>query len=58
MDGNDTYSKHAGDESTRNYNLPDAIKACDLSFSEVDFKLTTGSIKESLPKLIKMAVRQ
>ncbi|ULU06019.1 hypothetical protein L3Y34_018136 [Caenorhabditis briggsae] len=57
IDGNEAYAKDAGDHATRNYNLPDAIKACGLSFSEVDFKLTTGSMKDTLPKLIKLAVR-
>ncbi|CAP23645.2 Protein CBG02967 [Caenorhabditis briggsae] len=58
IDGNEAYAKDAGDHATRNYNLPDAIKACGLSFSEVDFKLTTGSMKDTLPKLIKLAVRK
>ncbi|KAF1765463.1 hypothetical protein GCK72_005415 [Caenorhabditis remanei] len=57
IDGNEAYRKDAGENSTRNYNLPDAINACDLSFSEVDFKLSTGSLQETLPKLIKLAVR-
>ncbi|CAL2032998.1 unnamed protein product [Caenorhabditis brenneri] len=57
IDGNEAYIKDAGEGSTRNYNLPDAIQACDLSFSEVDFKLTTGSIKETLPRLIRLATR-
>lgn len=57
IDGNETYFAHAGETSTRNYNLPDAIEACELSFSEVDFMLTAGSLKETLPKLIKLAVR-
>lgn len=57
IDGNEAYRKDAGENSTRNYNLPDAITACDLSFSEVDFKLSTGSLQETLPKLIKLAVR-
>ncbi|CAI2338698.1 unnamed protein product [Caenorhabditis sp. 36 PRJEB53466] len=57
VDGNEAYAKDAGHDSTRVYNLPDAIKACDLNFAEIDFKLSTGSIKDSLPKLINLAVR-
>ncbi|CAD6195169.1 unnamed protein product [Caenorhabditis auriculariae] len=57
IDGNETYDRHAGEDSTRVYNLPDAIKACGSNFNEVDFTLVSGSISESLPKLIWMAVR-
>uniref|UniRef100_A0A8R1HQL2 Uncharacterized protein n=1 Tax=Caenorhabditis japonica TaxID=281687 RepID=A0A8R1HQL2_CAEJA len=57
IDGNEAYTKDAGNESTRVYNLPDAIRACELNFTEVDFKLSSGTIQNSLPKLINLAVK-